>query len=234
MRVALGCVLLFPAALHLLLCPARAASTALAARRTLPPLYHARHARHDPLLDLGLLAGFSRHLSLTPRDTPLTPQPLDDLSLTLMERPPVHAFPPLNDDLRRSDLRDVSDFPISDFDLLQGLLDDPEASTGVREKGRNICRGYMVSGNAWCPSTVLQMLSGRPSFPAKPQPAHRSSESPWPAMHAPWLKAPPAKRYLGIELPDYIATSYSSIKTDNAHYLTKLHQLKQRMRSAGK
>ncbi|KAK3879770.1 hypothetical protein Pcinc_015689, partial [Petrolisthes cinctipes] len=37
----------------------------------------------------------------------------------------------------------------------------------------------------------------------------------------------------GIELPDYIAT-YSSMRTNNAHYLTKLHQLKQRMRSAGK
>ncbi|KAK3880012.1 hypothetical protein Pcinc_015467 [Petrolisthes cinctipes] len=49
----------------------------------------------------------------------------------------------------------------------------------------------------------------------------------------PWLKDRPVKRYLGIELPDYIAT-YSSMRTNNAHYLTKLHQLKQRMRSAGK
>ncbi|XP_045101896.1 uncharacterized protein LOC123498649 [Portunus trituberculatus] len=232
MRVALGCVLLLPAALHLLLCPARASSTSPAARRTLQPLYHAQHARHDPLLDLGLLTGFSRHLSLTPQDTPLTPQPLDDLSL--MERPPVHVFSSLTDDLRRSYLRDVSDFPIGDFDILQWLLEDPETSTGVTKKGRNICRGSVVSGNVWCPSTLLQMISGLPSFPAKPQPAHRSPESLLPTQHSTWFKASPAKRYLGIELPDYIATSYSSIKTDNAHYLTKLHQLKQRMRSAGK
>ncbi|KAK4302361.1 hypothetical protein Pmani_025546 [Petrolisthes manimaculis] len=49
----------------------------------------------------------------------------------------------------------------------------------------------------------------------------------------PWLKDRPVKRFLGIELPDYIAT-YSSMRTNNAHYLTKLHQLKQRMRTAGK
>ncbi|MPC29636.1 hypothetical protein E2C01_022880 [Portunus trituberculatus] len=158
MRVALGCVLLLPAALHLLLCPARASSTSPAARRTLQPLYHAQHARHDPLLDLGLLTGFSRHLSLTPQDTPLTPQPLDDLSL--MERPPVHVFSSLTDDLRRSYLRDVSDFPIGDFDILQWLLEDPETSTGVTKKGRNICRGSVVSGNVWCPSTLLQAVHG--------------------------------------------------------------------------
>ncbi|XP_066960574.1 uncharacterized protein [Macrobrachium rosenbergii] len=43
-------------------------------------------------------------------------------------------------------------------------------------------------------------------------------------------KKTPAKRYLGIELPDYIASNYGADKTSN----TKLHNLKQRMRSVGK
>lgn len=174
MRLTLSCVLLLPAALHLLLCHAPAASAAAAATRRplpLPPPVHARHTRHDPLLGLGLLAGFSRHLSLTPQDTPLSTQPLDAMSLALMQRPPADDFTPLGDVLPRTaelpatyDLRDLSDFPLNDFDLLQGILDDREdnsgrqrASTGVREKGLSSCRGYVVSGNAWCPSTLLQV-----------------------------------------------------------------------------
>ncbi|XP_070001094.1 uncharacterized protein [Penaeus vannamei] len=44
----------------------------------------------------------------------------------------------------------------------------------------------------------------------------------------------PAKRYLGIELPDYIATKHTSLRATNSHYLARINQLKQRMRHVGK
>ncbi|XP_042234267.1 uncharacterized protein LOC121874247 [Homarus americanus] len=104
------------------------------------------------------------------------------------------------------------------------------------------CRDNLSDDNTWCPSLLLQALgqhlSRLPTTGAPRQrPAHHVRRHPT-TLRLPlspqWYTRPPTKRYLGIELPDYIATTYSSIKTDNAHYLTKLHQLKQRMRSAGK
>ncbi|XP_042869838.1 uncharacterized protein LOC122251783 [Penaeus japonicus] len=44
----------------------------------------------------------------------------------------------------------------------------------------------------------------------------------------------PVKRYLGIELPDYIATKHTSLRATNSHYLARINQLKQRMRHVGK
>ncbi|XP_037800998.1 uncharacterized protein LOC119595869 [Penaeus monodon] len=44
----------------------------------------------------------------------------------------------------------------------------------------------------------------------------------------------PAKRYLGIELPDYIATKHTALRATNSHYLARINQLKQRMRHVGK
>ncbi|XP_045604097.1 uncharacterized protein [Procambarus clarkii] len=103
------------------------------------------------------------------------------------------------------------------------------------------CWDHFSPENIWCPPGLFQqalsdhlqrhLLADAPPYarpfvmPAPPQAL---------PTHPLWLRKPPTKRYLGIELPDYIATTYSSIKTDNAHYLTKLHQLKQRMRNAGK
>ena len=167
--MALGCVLLLPATLHLLLCPSPAFTAPTTAIRH--PLPYPRYTRGDPLLGLGLFTGFSHHLSLTPQDTPLSPQPLDDLSLALMQRPPANTFPPLSEPLYQpedlpatQDLRDLSDFSLSDLDLLQGILGDLEngsgrqkGSIGLREKGRSSCRGYVVSGDVWCPSTLLQV-----------------------------------------------------------------------------
>lgn len=105
----------------------------------------------------------------------------------------------------------------------------------------NSCWDHLSHDNLWCAPHVIQrqVLSELPrlSLPTTHYHAHRPTmPTPTPPLPRPprWLRRPPTKRYLGIELPDYIATTFSSIKTDNAHYLTKLHQLKQRMRNAGK
>ncbi|XP_050713755.1 uncharacterized protein LOC126996880 [Eriocheir sinensis] len=278
MRLALGCVLVLPAALHLLLChaPAAAADTATDAdmhadaRQPTPhpplaPPRQPRQPRHDPLLGLGLLAGLPRLLSLTPQDTPLSSQLLDALTLPYMQRHPHGSLTPLASPLQRAstlqDLREIGSFPLDDFKFLQALLNVPDGGFGHwhggvsrKETGRrDDCSGRLPSEDAPCPSTLLQILSGRvPRPPEVPPPPRRPPVFPWTPLSSSssssssasaadaaassphWLKTPPSKRYLGIELPDYIATSYSSIKTDNAHYLTKLHQLKQRMRNAGK
>lgn len=177
MRLALGCVLLLPPALHMLLChaPAVAAATDTdtdAHHPTpLPPLDPPRHTRHDPLLGLGLLPGLPRLLSLTSQNTPLSSQLLDALSLTLMQRYPSGSFTPLPNPLQRAaalgstpDLRDIGSFTPNDLELLQVLLDGPDGvfgrrrgSSGAEPERGDSCRDQLPSADTSCPSTLLQV-----------------------------------------------------------------------------
>ncbi|XP_068208630.1 uncharacterized protein [Palaemon carinicauda] len=84
-----------------------------------------------------------------------------------------------------------------------------------------------------------QTLSSRPlsSYPSRFSIPQRRSSTPMTSYHHRFggslpegAKSTPTKRYLGIELPDYIASNYGAEKAGNP----KLHSLKQRMRSVGK
>lgn len=179
MRLALGCVLLLPAALHLLLChaPAAAAPTDTDTHADnrhstpLPPLDPSRHTRHDPLFRQGLLAGLPRLLSFTSQDAPLSNQLLGAQSLTPMQPYPSGSLTPLASPLQQTavpqsiqDLQDIGSFPLNDFELLQALLDEGDGDSGRRrsiskeEAGReDSCRGNIPSEDVSCPSTLLQV-----------------------------------------------------------------------------